>query len=47
MSPRLAVTLLLLRIDQVWTRRSLHSSEERSWSDELKAGFKIGALAGS
>lgn len=34
-------------IDRVWTRESLHSSEERSRSDELKDGFEIGALAGS
>lgn len=47
MSPQLAVSQLLLGMDQVWTRRSLHSSEDRSWSDELKDGFETGALAGS
>lgn len=47
MSPQFEVTFLLLCMDQVWTRHSLHSSEEKNWSDELKGEFEIDALAGS
>lgn len=32
-------------MDRVWTRGSLHSSKEWSFSDELKNGFEIDALA--
>lgn len=27
--------------DRVWTRENLHSSEERSWSDELKEDLRL------